>query len=156
MNATGRPFGVLAGETVFAPLGMRDTLYAQSLPPALATRAASGHAADGSVVAGNWRAYPELAAAGLWSTAHDLALFALAVQRAASGQDGQLITQQQARAMLTPVRGSYGLGFELDHAADEPAFHHSARMPATRRCCLRMSVRGRARSFSPMGITAGC
>lgn len=124
-DATGRPFGVLAGETVFAPLGMRDTLYAQSLPPALATRAASGHAADGSVVAGNWRAYPELAAAGLWSTAHDLALFALAVQRAASGQDGQLITQQQARAMLTPVRGSYGLGFELDHAAAEPAFHHS-------------------------------
>lgn len=124
-DATGRPFGALAREMVFGPLGMRDTLYAQSLPPALAMRAASGHALDGSVVAGNWRAYPELAAAGLWSTAHDLALFALAVQRAASGQDGQLLTPQQARAMLTPVRGSYGLGVELDHAGAEPAFHHS-------------------------------
>lgn len=124
-DATGRPFGALAREMVFAPLGMRDTLYAQSLPPALAMRAASGHAVDGSVVAGNWRAYPELAAAGLWSTAHDLALFALAVQRAASGQDGQLLTPQQARAMLTPVRGGYGLGVELDHAGAEPAFHHS-------------------------------
>jgi CubicO group peptidase (beta-lactamase class C family) len=124
-DATGRPFNVLASEKVFEPLRMHDSLYAQSLPPTLATRAAFGHELDGTVVAGNWREYPELAPSGLWSTAHDLALFAVAVQRAASGLDSRLITQQQARTMLTPVRDSYGLGFELDHTGAEPVFHHS-------------------------------
>ena len=124
-DATDLPFDVLASETVFKPLRMHDSLYAQSLPPTLASRAAFGHEVDGTIVAGNWREYPELAPAGLWSTAHDLALFAVAIQRAASGQDSRLITQQHARSMLTPVRGHYGLGFELDHTGEEAVFHHS-------------------------------
>lgn len=124
-DATGQPFDALASDLVFAPLAMRDSLYAQSLPPALAARAASGHALDGTVIAGNWRRYPELAPAGLWSTACDLAHFALAMQRAASGEDARFLTRQQANTMMTAVSGSYGLGFELDHQGAEPAFHHS-------------------------------
>jgi hypothetical protein len=31
--------------------------------------------------------------------------------------------------LLTPVRDDYGLGFQLDHAGREPAFHHSGSNP---------------------------
>nr|WP_063978130.1 serine hydrolase [Massilia sp. JS1662] len=121
VDTTGRPFDALARDTVFAPLGMRDSLFASTLPAALAPRAAKGYALDGTPIAGGWHCYPEQAAAGLWTTAADLARFAIALQ------DGRhaFLTRQQREMLLTPVRDDYGLGFELGHAGKEPAFHHS-------------------------------
>lgn len=120
-DTTGRPFDALARATVFAPLGMRDSLFASTLPAALAPRAAKGHALDGTPIAGGWHCYPEEAAAGLWSTAPDLARFAIALQ----DRRYAFLTRQQIDALLTPVRDDYGLGFELGHAGREPVFHHS-------------------------------
>ena len=125
MDATGRDFPALARQQVLAPLAMRDTVFAQDLPPGLARRAAIGHELDGNPVAGGWRRYPELTAAGLWTTASDLARFALALQRAAQGWAARLLTRLQPATLLAPVQNDYGLGFELDHAGTEPAFHHS-------------------------------
>lgn len=120
-DTTGRPFDALARDTVFAPLGMRDSLFAATLPAALAPRAAKGHALDGTPIAGGWHCYPEQAAAGLWTTATDLARFAIALQ----DPKHEYLSKQQLGMLLTPVRDDYGLGFELDHAGREPAFHHS-------------------------------
>ena len=125
VDAAGQPFGKLARDKVFAPLGMRDSLFAVSPPPAMKARVAAGHALDGSKVDGGWRRFPELAAAGLWSTPGDLARFVIALQRAAAGHGGAFLSQDQAKALFTPVRKEYGLGFELDHQGAQPAFHHS-------------------------------
>lgn len=124
VDTTGRPFDALARATVFAPLGMRDSLFAATLPAALAPRAAKGHALDGTPVAGGWHCYPEEAAAGLWTTAADLARFAIALQDEVRGRHA-FLTRQQREMLLTPVRDDYGLGFELGHAGKEPVFHHS-------------------------------
>jgi len=124
-DATGRPFDVLVRETVLAPLGMRDSAVAASLPAALAPRAASGHGLDGKVMAGRWRCHPEQAAAGLWTTAADLARFAIALQDAVQGRKDGFLAQRQAQELLTPVRNDYGLGFELDHEGRHAVFHHS-------------------------------
>jgi CubicO group peptidase (beta-lactamase class C family) len=125
VDTTGRPFDALARDKVFAPLGMRDSLFASLLPAALAPRAARGYAMDGTPVAGGWHCYPEQAAAGLWTTATDLARFAIALQEAAQGRKNAFLTRQRLETLLTPVRDDYGLGFELGHAGKEPAFHHS-------------------------------
>lgn len=124
-DATGRPFNELARNTVLAPLGMHDSMFATTLPPELAMRAAVGHEMDGTPMSGGWHRYPEQAAAGLWSTASDLARFAIALQAAAQGRNDGFMTQQQTRELLTPVHGQYGLGFELDHQGQEVTFHHS-------------------------------
>ena len=121
VDTTGRPFDALARATVFAPLGMRDSLFASTLPAGLAPRAAKGHAMDGTTIAGGWHCYPEQAAAGLWTTASDLARFAIALQ----DRQHAFLSKQQREMLLTPVRNDYGLGFELGHAGKEPAFHHS-------------------------------
>jgi CubicO group peptidase (beta-lactamase class C family) len=124
-DATGRPFEVLARDSVLAPAGMRDSLYAASLPAALAPRAAAGHGLDGEVMPGRWRCHPEQAAAGLWTTAADLARFAIALQEAVQGRKQGFLSRRQAEELLTPVRNEYGLGFELDHQGNRRAFHHS-------------------------------
>lgn len=125
VDAAGRPFEHLARDEVFAPLGMRDSLFAVTPPAGLAARVAAGHALDGSIAEGGWRRYPELAAAGLWSTPSDLARFVIALQRAAAGRGGAFLNQAQAGMLFTPVRNDYGLGFELDRQGAQPVFHHS-------------------------------
>jgi CubicO group peptidase (beta-lactamase class C family) len=125
IDATGQSFDRLVESTVIAPVAMRDSIFATDLPPALAARAAAGHALDGTPLPGGWNRYPELAAAGLWTTASDLARFVLALQQAAAGANDNFLSRQQTSTLWTPVLADYGLGFELDHQGREAVFHHS-------------------------------
>ena len=82
IDVTGTPFPRFLQQTVLGPIGMTSSSFEQ--PPA-ATRAAlnaSGYYADRTPVRGHWHVYPEMAAAGLWTTATDLARFAIEVQQA--------------------------------------------------------------------------
>jgi hypothetical protein len=54
-----------------------------------------------------------MAAAGLWTTPSDLALFALAVQNALAGTAGAIVSPSTAHEMLQPVLQDYGLGFAI-------------------------------------------
>ena len=65
--------------------------------------AATAHRSDGSAVPGRWHVYPELAAAGLWTTPGDLARYAIAVQRAYRGAPDAILGAELARQMLTPA-----------------------------------------------------
>ncbi|PTT91618.1 hypothetical protein DBR42_03480, partial [Pelomonas sp. HMWF004] len=68
--------------------------------------------------------YPELAAAGLWTTSQDLARFALGVQQALGGHS-KLVSAALARDMLTArAGGDYGLGFGLPQENGEAYFAH--------------------------------
>jgi CubicO group peptidase (beta-lactamase class C family) len=80
-DVTGLPFPELARELVLGPAGMLDSAYAQPLPAGRQRLAAAGHRNGPAPVAGRWHVYPEMAAAGLWSTPADLARFAVAIQR---------------------------------------------------------------------------
>lgn len=109
-DVTGRPFTAAMRELVLEPAGMTSSTYDQPLPSAHAAHAASAHDWHGKLVAGDWHTYPELAAAGLWTTPTDLARFALAVRSAWAGQSDSLLDQATARTMLTEVLGGTGLG----------------------------------------------
>jgi CubicO group peptidase (beta-lactamase class C family) len=108
-DVTGRSFPDLMRDTVLEPLGMRSSTYEQPLPDGWRARAASGYNRDGVKVAGDWHVYPEMAAAGLWTTATDLAKYALAVQGMNLGKGG-ILSRQMVHTMLTPGMNSDGLG----------------------------------------------
>lgn len=113
-DVTGQSYPVYVNLALFSPLAMASSNYLQPAESA----AASGHDTHGNVVAGKWNIYPEFAAAGLWSTSEDLAHFALAVQKAAGGQQGTILLPETVASMLTPqatVSGDkkQGLGFQL-------------------------------------------
>lgn len=122
-DVTGLDFDTLAWELVFEPAGMVHSTFAQPLDRARAANAAAGHRPGPAPVAGGWHTYPDMAAAGLWSTASDLARFFAAIRASVAGAPGALLSEQSARAMLT--RGApnvpYGLGVTIAEPG-EPAF----------------------------------
>lgn len=123
-EVTGQPFAEWMKSAVLEPAEMENSTFEQPLPPEKAAGAASAHRSDGNVIPGEWHMYPELAAAGLWTTAGDLCRFAVAVQKGMTG-DSDLISRETAEAMLTPGPGNWGLGPAVSESVENRAFSHS-------------------------------
>ncbi len=123
-ESTGQSFPAFLQNAVLTPLDMARSTYEQPLPEGKRDNIAIGHRGDGSKVAGDWHTYPEIAAAGLWTTPSDLARWALAVQAAYNGGEDQLLSPEMARAMLSRQAEDWGLGPALDGEADSLVFSH--------------------------------
>ena len=121
----GRPFPFIVRDAVLIKLDMNQSTYEQPLPQALVGRAAAGHRADGSVLPGRWHTYPEMAAAGLWTTPTDLALFAREIMLAKEGKSDRILSQVMAELMLTPVKEEMGLGLFIQGSGQDLMFSHS-------------------------------
>ncbi len=106
-----RSFPDLMQRIVLGRLGLYQSTFEQPLPHERAARTAVGFHQNGRSYTGGWHTYPEMAAAGLWTTPTDLSLFAIAVARAATGQSNKIIEQPMAALMITPHIGGHGLGF---------------------------------------------
>ncbi len=123
-EASGLDFASLMKKQVLKPIGMRSSTYQNPLPDKWLARAAAGVLPDGSAVPGKRHTYPEMAAAGLWTTSQDLALFALEMQKALKGKS-ELLTRESAANMLQArADGQYGLGFGLIDVNGEAYFGH--------------------------------
>ncbi|PYV07721.1 MAG: hypothetical protein DMG07_27810, partial [Acidobacteria bacterium] len=120
----GHPFPDLMAALVLGPAGMRASTYEQPLPAERLRLAAAGYRRDGAPVAGKRHTYPEMAAAGLWTTAGDLARFAIAIQKSLRGEAGSLLSKQTALRMVTPFIDNYGLGFSVEKHGEEFYFSH--------------------------------
>lgn len=124
MDVTGKSFPELTRELVLAPAGMRQSTYENPLPKSLEDSAATAHGPSGDKVKGRWAIYPEMAAAGLWTTPSDLARYIIEVQRALAGQS-KVLSREMARQMVTVQKGNHGLGPALNNAGKESArFDH--------------------------------
>ncbi|MEK7406270.1 MAG: serine hydrolase [Acidobacteriota bacterium] len=118
-DATGMPFAEIARELVLGPLGMKRSTYDQPLPTRFMDASAAGHRASGAVIQGKWHTYPEMAAAGLWTTPSDLARVILEIQK-----PGKVLKAETVNEMLTAVLNNYGLGFGLGGKDGARSFSH--------------------------------
>jgi CubicO group peptidase (beta-lactamase class C family) len=123
-ETTGLAFPDLMRREVLTPVGMTHSTYEQPLPEALYDRAATGYRRNGQPVRGNWNVYPEMAAAGLWTTPSDLARWAIAVQQARAGKAHGLLSPAMARQMLSHQIGPWGLGVQLTDQDGSRRFGH--------------------------------
>jgi CubicO group peptidase (beta-lactamase class C family) len=114
MDVTGKQFPQLLRETVLDKIGMADSTYEQPLPPARAAMTANGTYSDGKPVHGKWHIYPEMAAAGLWTTPTDLAKFAIEIAQSRRGKSNRVLSQKMTEEMLTEVKDGAGLGFFVE------------------------------------------
>jgi len=119
-----KAFPVLMRELVMAPLGMKRSTFQQPLPDDLRASAAVGHGLNGEKIAGNWRVYPETAAAGMWSTPIELAHLLIEVQQAKAGRSDKILTPATVKQMLTPQTGGWGLGFVVAGEGRSARFSH--------------------------------
>ena len=123
-DAEGRSFPELMRSRVLSPVGMTASAYDQPLSPARASEAATGYRTNGMPIEGRFHIYPELAPAGLWSTASDLARWVIALERAFNGEPSPLMSQASARSMMTPGLGKFGMGIAILSSADGVTFGH--------------------------------
>ncbi|GAA4325756.1 serine hydrolase domain-containing protein [Flaviaesturariibacter amylovorans] len=120
----GKDFERIAQEELFRPLGMRHSTFAQPLPASFQKKASGAYSAA-PWFKGVPYVYPQGAAAGLYTTATDLALLLIELQRCAAGK-GRLLKRETVQAMVSPAapisegayRESMGLGAFLLERTD--------------------------------------
>lgn len=117
-------FADIMQEWVFEPLDLSASSFLQPLPQTAHEKVAKAHELDGAVVDGGWNNYPERAAAGLWTTADDLARFAIEVRNAYLG-DSELLSQATAHEMLSSQIDDAAVGFLVRGEGDSFTFRHA-------------------------------
>lgn len=127
IDVTHQSFPDFMQRAVLAPLGMSNSSFAQPLPAAMARTTAAGHYPGGRIVEGRWHLYPEMAAAGLWTTPTDLLRFAAEVQQSNAGKSNKVILQAMTREMLTEQKDMDGLGVFLEDSGSALRFGHNGR-----------------------------
>lgn len=124
-EVTGVPFPVFMQRAVLAKAGMRQSTFENPLPQRLTAVAASGYKGNGDAVPGRYHTYPEMAAAGLWTTASDLARFVIEIQKGREGRSNNILKQATIEQMLRPEKQNYGLGFSITDRDGLTRFSHS-------------------------------
>ena len=124
IDVTKERFPKLLHDLVLAPIGMSHSTYEQPLPQAFQNSAATPYRSDGKPIEGGAHTYPEMAAAGLWTTPTDLARYAIEVQQSLEGKASHVLLADMTRQMLTPGIGHWGLGLEIGGADSNPYFSH--------------------------------
>ena len=126
IDVAKKPWAQLLAERVLGPAHMADSSFVQPPTAERARLNAHGHVEDRTPVPGGWHVYPEMAAAGLWTTASDLGRFVMEVQRALAGKS-TVVPAALARQMVTEVKDHYGLGVGLDGSGRTLRFMHGGR-----------------------------
>ena len=142
MEETAGPFPALLNDRVLEPFGMLHSTFEQSDPvPDFASRA-TAYKHDQTPVLGGAHLYPEMAAAGLWTTPTDLARWAVGLMDAWSGRSVAVLNQETARMMMTPGLGGWGLGLAVKGEGDRLEFTHGGANEGFRALVLGFPERG--------------
>jgi CubicO group peptidase (beta-lactamase class C family) len=122
----GRSYPELLQELVLRPVGMTRSAYEQPLSPERDTNAARAHSAAGKPMPdGKWHVYPELAAAGLWTTPTDLAKFAIEIQLSLQGKSNKVLSREMVRQMVSPAGvGPFAVGLTIAKNGEGWYFSH--------------------------------
>ncbi|MDH7637492.1 serine hydrolase domain-containing protein [Sphingomonas oryzagri] len=126
-DVTGMSFADLTQREVLGPLGMTRSAFAMPPSPRIRADMAFG-SAGGKPIPGDYVVTPQLAAAGLWTSATDLARLLIDLQASAAGRKGHRLSPAMTRLMMTPVKDNWGLGLAL-YRDGVPRFGHDGVNP---------------------------
>lgn len=139
----GDTYPEIMRKTVLGPVGMAESTYEQPLSPARDNNAARSHNKNGGAMNVKWHVYPELAAAGLWTTPTDLAKFAIEVQKSLWGKANNVLSQPLVKEMLSPVGvGEFAVRFAIAKQGEGWYFSHNGGNWGFRCALLAHKVKG--------------
>lgn len=125
-DVTGLRFSGAVQELTLGPAGMIESTFEPPMPAARVQNIACAHVGPESLfVEGCAHVYPELAAAGLWSTPMDLTKFALALTEGPQLEQNLLLNPAMRSELLSRQAGDWGLGVQLIDAGDGMVFRHA-------------------------------
>jgi CubicO group peptidase (beta-lactamase class C family) len=146
-----QPFPALMADLIFAPLAMHASTFAPTPPPDQWPISAHGHDATGAPIAERWRAHPELAAMGLWSTPGDITKLVIAVQCSYTGSANAFLAPELTRTMLTPQISKWGLGPAIDGTGATARFAHGGAVLGFRSYMVAYCERGQGAVITANG-----
>src|SRR5579864_2814999 len=128
-DIVGTPFPQLMQDLVLSKIEMLESTYEQPLPARCQNLSATGYRANGDPVPGGSYTYPEMAAAGLWTSPSELARFAIEIQKSFENKSNRVLSQASVTQMLTKQENSNrdwpaGLGFFLEGKGLATRFGH--------------------------------
>jgi CubicO group peptidase (beta-lactamase class C family) len=120
-----RPFEDVMRDLVLHPIGMTHSAYEQPLSSTRDRNAARAHDRTGAARDAKWHVYPELAAAGLWTTSLDLARFGIELQQSLHGRSNRVLNRAMANEMASPVGvGPFAIGMQMTKAGEGWYLNH--------------------------------
>jgi CubicO group peptidase (beta-lactamase class C family) len=125
IDVTKEPFPQLMHDTVLTPIGMTHSTYEQPLPAEWKAKAATPYDGEDKPIPGGPHTYPEMAAAGLWTTPSDLARYVIENQLSLEGKANHVLSVEMTKQMMTAGMGSWGLGMLIGGSASKPYFAHN-------------------------------
>ena len=129
-ETTGELLPELIMNKLLEPLGMAHSSFWKPLPAELESLTTSGHDSEGVPHPGHQFLDHGSTCCGLWTTPGDLATFAIAIARAAQGEDTTILSQELALAMISPAVGdTMGLGFSVGEQGQRSHFRHGGGNP---------------------------
>ena len=123
-DVTKEPFPVFMQQTVLGPAGMTHSTYDQPLPDSLVGDAATGHDTAGRPIKGKYHTYPEMSAAGLWTTPSDLMTLGIDLEHTYDGQSDAIVSRATLQQMLTVQKAPFGIGYVLHGSGHDFEFSH--------------------------------
>jgi CubicO group peptidase (beta-lactamase class C family) len=125
VDVISQPFPKIMRDLVLDPLGMTHSTYEQPLPKRWEGSAATAHPWKNHPVDGKWHVYPEMAAAGLWTTPSDLAHAGVELQLALKGESKRILSAERVAQMFKPgIDETIGIGFFLSGKDGSVRFAH--------------------------------
>ena len=105
---------------VLNKMNMEGSTFENPLPEQYHNIAATGYRGNGDEVEGKWPIYPEMAAAGLWTTPSQLIQYAIEIQDIHFNKKDGILQYETVKEMLKPGMNNHGLG----PSAEEDFFGH--------------------------------
>jgi CubicO group peptidase (beta-lactamase class C family) len=124
LDVTHQAFPKVLRDFVLGPLGMTRSTYEQPLPEEFSPPVAVPYDDSGTPIPGGAHTYPEMAAAGLWTTPTDLTRYMVEVRASLLGKSNKVLSQEMTQQMLTRGMGNWGLGVQIGGAPDNEYFAH--------------------------------
>lgn len=134
VDLLGKSFPEIMRELVLEPIGMQNSTYQQPISIDLLPNTATAHLEGGIPLVGKHHIYPEMAAAGLWTTATDLAKVGVELLQILHGKSSGIWSQETIAAIFHPqsikqtpevTTGTFGLGWMVSGDGDGFQFFHS-------------------------------
>lgn len=95
---------------VLNPMDMKKSTFENPLPEQYHAIAATGYRGNGAEVEGKWPIYPEMAAAGLWTTPTQLIQYAIEIQKINNSKKDGILEYKSVKEMLKGGMNGHGLG----------------------------------------------